>query len=251
MRRFNRAIWLASGVMVLFGGPALSAAQTPEITAEQVLEKSIEATGGREAARRITSTMAKGTFEMASQNLTAALEVFAKAPNKRLIVTSIPGFGDVRQGFDGQAAWAENPMQGAIELQGEALAIVRRDSTFNADLNWRELYQKAELKGKQKLGDREAWVVELTPKDTPQPVIRYYDAENFLLQRIDVVQPGPTGLIPVQVVLSDYREQEGMKVPFRVTQTMSEGEVVIKIAEVKYNVEIDDAKFAKPEAAAK
>ena len=131
------------------------------------------------------------------------------------------------------------------ELEGEALAIVRRESTFNADLKWRELYEKAKLKGKQKLGDRGAYVVELTPAQG-KPVTRYYDAETFFLKRVDMVHPTPQGLVAVQVRLSDYRDHEGLKVPFSIQQSLPSGEAALTITEMQFNVEIDDAEFAKP-----
>jgi hypothetical protein len=255
MKKMIEAIVFTVAALLTVNGWSRGIAATPgtnqemDITAEQVIEKSIEATGGREAAERITNNVAQGTLELAPQGVTASLEVYAKAPNKRLVITRIEDFGEVRQGFDGQVAWAENPMQGTVELEGEALAIARRNSTFYADLKWRELYQKAELKGKEQLGDREVYVVELTPAEG-KPVTRYYDAETFLLLRTDMVQPTPEGLVEVQIRLSDYRDHEGLKVPFLITQSLPSGEVVVKITGLKSNVEIEDTKFAKPEATA-
>jgi hypothetical protein len=50
----------------------------------------------------------------------------------------------------------------------------------------------------------------------------------------------------VQADFSDYRDVDGVKTPFRITQTLPAGELVLKISEVKNNLEIDDAKFRKP-----
>jgi len=219
--------------------------QKPNLTAEQVFEKSIEATGGRKALENLTSFVAKGTLEMVGMPVAGDIEVYAKAPNKRFIITAIQGYGDAKQGFDGQVAWTEDPLQGLSELSGEALAITRRESTFNAALKWHELYQKVDLKGKQKLRDREAYIVELTPADG-KTVTQYYDADTFLLQRVDMESPTMQGLALVQTRLSDYRDIDGIKFPFTISQDLPTGEVVVKYSEVKLNVEIEDARFTKP-----
>ncbi len=218
-------------------------------TAEEIIEKSLAATGGREAHQRVTSLRMVGTFELPAVGATGKVELLAKAPNKRFTRTEIEGFGEVKQGFDGEVAWADNPMQGYVELSGDALAVIRREAVFMGDLKWRELYARAELKGKQKLGEREVYVVELTPREG-KPVTRYYDAESFLLVRADAEQPTMQGMTVVETRFADYREIGGRKVPFTITQLIPDGELIVRITEVQENVEIPDALFRPPRPAA-
>jgi len=214
-------------------------------TAEQIIEKSIEASGGRKNLEKLTSTVAKGSMEIGEQHAHSTLEVYTKAPNKRLIVTDIEGFGEVRQGYDGQVAWSQDPSRGVRVLEGAELADVQRDATFNAELKWRELYPKVELTGKEKVGEREAYVIRLAPS-SGKPVTRYYDAENFLVLRQISTRETPQGPVEIQVDLSDYRDiGGGVKGPFKIKQTMPVvGEILITVTEAKTNVEIDDARFS-------
>ncbi|MEK7404137.1 MAG: hypothetical protein AAB225_03430 [Acidobacteriota bacterium] len=223
------------------------APKAPTLTAEEIVERSIEATGGRDARQKMTSTIAKGTLEIPAQGGQAPMEFYAKAPNKRFFMTSVDGFGDIKQGFDGEVAWSERPDQGLRVLEGVELAQAKREASFNAELKWREIYKKVELKGKEKVNNREAYVVELTP-DSGRPLTRYYDVESFLLLRQDSVQETPQGPVSVQALMSDYRDVGGIKVPFRVEQRAAEQTVIIIVTEVQNNVEIDDARFAKPAA---
>jgi hypothetical protein len=225
----------------------MPAAKKLDITAEQVLEKFIEATGGRQAREKMTSSVVKGTLEIPAQGIKGAIEIYAKAPNKLLVVQSISGIGEIKQGYDGQVGWTQNPFQGTRDLEGVELAAFKREANFNSELKWRELYEKVELVGTDKVGDQEAYVIRLTPS-VGQPLTQYYDSQTFLLLRIDGVQEGPQGTVPVQTYLSDYREVEGVKVAFQATQKIPIGEAVIKLTELKSNVEIEDAKFAKPAA---
>jgi len=105
-----------------------------------VIEKSSGATSAGKAFGKLTSFLARGTLELVTMPIVGEIEIHAKAPNKRFVVATIQGFGEVKQGYDSQVGWMGDPLQGLSELKGEALAISRRESTFNAALKWREVY---------------------------------------------------------------------------------------------------------------
>jgi photosynthetic reaction center cytochrome c subunit len=50
----------------------------------------------------------------------------------------------------------------------------------------------------------------------------------------------------VQIDYADYRETDGVKIPFRWTLSRTNGRFTIQVDDVKNNAPIDDAKFAKP-----
>ncbi len=56
------------------------------------------------------------------------------------------------------------------------------------------------------------------------------------------------GLMPTQIDYADYRESNGVKLPYRWTLARPNGRFTIQIDEAKQNVPVDDAKFAKPPA---
>jgi len=256
MKKVSRGLVLISCVVFAVSGLAQDTAKDapeakkPDMTAEQVLEKFIQVTGHREAYEKLTSLVTKGTLEIVGQGIEGTIEVYAKAPNKLLVVQTIPGIGEFKQGCDGQVVWGQDPFHGLRELEGVEQANFKRRAVFNADLKWRELFEKVELVGTDKVGDRETIVVRLTPS-VGQPITRYYDAQTFLLLREDSVYEGPQGTIPGEEYPSEYREVDGVKIPFQSRAKLPMGEVMVKFAEAKTNVEIDDAKFAKPAAAGK
>jgi outer membrane lipoprotein-sorting protein len=179
------------------------------------------------------------------------VEFYAKAPDKRLVVMNLEGTGELLQGFDGTVAWTKLGDGEAVEVTGPQLAEIRRESLFNAPLKWREIYAKVELKGKEKVGDRESYVVVLTPA-ADKPLTQYYDTQTFLLLRQAGTFNTPQGPMDIQVEFSDYRDiGGGLKAPFERKQSMPMGAITMKITELKNNVSIDDAKFAKPAAPAK
>ena len=231
----------------LFGAFAGTIWAQPALTAEQVLEKSIEASGGRKAIERITSTVGKGTLEVPSQAVTAPFEYFAKAPDKRLIVVKVEGWGELRRGCDGQTAWEDHPTNGFRVTEGEEREETLRDCVFNGELKWREQYPKVELAGKEKIGEREAYKVVMTTA-SGKPITRHYDADTFLLLSQLTTRNTAQGTIEVRAEFSDYREVDGIKGPSVIKEITAGQEVIIRILEIKNNVAIEDARFAKPAA---
>jgi hypothetical protein len=235
-----RSLLLFCLVAAAFGQPPKAA-----LTAEQVIEKSIAATGGRQAMQKITSSYAKGIMDFPASDAHGVIEKYAKAPDKQLTITNLEGVGESRQGFDGQVAWSQDPAGAVTVLTGAALADVKRGAAFNSGLNWRDLYSKAELAGKESVGGSDSYVVKLTAA-SGKVTTRYYGALTFLLLRETAVYDTPQGDMVISATFSDYRDVDGIKTPFRIRQVMPVGEIIFTTTELKNNVAIDDAKFARP-----
>jgi zinc protease len=227
---------------------AAAAAQQPAkpgLTASQVIDRSIEATGGKRALEKLSSTYAKGTMLFTAQELHGIIERYAKAPNKQLTVTNLEGVGETRQGFDGRVAWAQDPSGRVTELTGIALEETKRDAAFDAPLKWRDHFPKASLAGEASIGGRKAYVIRLATA-SGKVSTRYYDAGTFLLLRETARFDTPQGAMDITTEFSDYRDVDGIQTPFRIKQVMPMGEVVMTVTELKYNVPIEDALFVKP-----
>jgi zinc protease len=226
--------------------PAL-AAQKAALTAEQVLDRHVEALGGREVLSKITSTVMKGRLEIPNQGLKGTVVSYAKAPNKKLEVVTIDGVGVQKEVFDGTNGWASDPFNGTRQLSGAELGLLRRGARLDSELNWRGHWKSAELVDGKQVGGRDTYAVKLTPKEGEgTPVTNYYDAETFLLVRSEFVQQTPQGTMPVAVVPSDYRAVEGVMVPFAIDQEVAMMKVLVRFDEAKINAGVEDAMFAKP-----
>ncbi len=218
-------------------------------TIDQILDKLVEGSGGKAALEKITSRQVKGTFDLPAMGASGTWTSYAKAPNKTAMVLDIPGFGVIQQAYDGKIAWENNPMVGMRDLSGNELAARKRDAEFHRDLKMKELYPKMTVKSKLKVKDRDAYLVEAVPVEGP-PEKMYFDAENGLLLRVDAERESPQGTAQVEVYFENYKEVDGVKIPFGIRQVMPGMEILIKFDEVKNNVEIEDAKFVKPAAPA-
>jgi len=216
-------------------------------TADQIIDKYVQAIGGKAAIEKLTSRVVKGSFEIAAFGASGTAEIYAKAPNKNLGVFTIAGFGVFQEGFDGKVAWAQNPQEGLREKSGAELATAKLESEFFKDIKLKQLYPKIAVKGKDKVGDKEVYVVEATPVESSVETW-YFDTQTGLVLRQDAERESPQGKANTQVFLDNYKEVDGIKVPFTIRQVSPMFTIDIKIEEVKHNVPIDDAKFNKPAA---
>ena len=78
------------------------------------------------------------------------------------------------------------------------------------------------------------------------PVRLYFDSKTGLMVRLVRYADTPLGRNPTQIDYADYREQDGVKIPFRWTLSRPNGRFTIQIADVKDNAAIDDGKFVRP-----
>ncbi len=244
MRKTAFAATLLILVSVISTSAQTAETRKPALTAEDILEKNLAAIGGRQALEKITSYELNAEFEMPGRGVRGTLEVHGKAPDKLLSIRTINKVGVIKQGYDGQAAWSQDPYQGLRTLAGEELEITRRGAIFNAELKWRALFEKIELLKTEKLQENEVHVVRLIAKDGTAET-RYY-AADFLLLRTTTVYEGAQGTIPVETRYIDYREVGSVKMAFEWVQKTPVGDTVVKVTGIRHNPAINDARFAKP-----
>jgi outer membrane lipoprotein-sorting protein len=221
------------------------AAALPSV--DQILDKYVQAIGGKAAIEKLTSRVSKGSFELPAFGASGTVEIYEKAPNKTVAIINVAGFGVVQEAFDGKVGWAQDPQNGLREKAGIELAAAKLDAEFQKPLKIKQLYAKIVVKGKDKVGDKEVYVVEATPSESSAETW-YFDTQSGLMLRQDAEREGPQGKQNVQVFLDNYKEVDGVKLPFSLHQVTPAFTIDIKIEDVKHNVPVDDAKFVKPAA---
>src|SRR5262245_12333072 len=214
-------------------------------TVDDILDRYVKAVSGKEAIEKVKSRSMKGSFDIEAMNLTGAIEMFTKAPNKSAMKIDLPNLGVISRIFDGAKGWDSNPMSGLREVSGGELAQMKRSSDFHMEINLKQYYTKMEVKGKEKVGSYETYVIEATPAEGSVEKL-FFDVRAGLLVRRDGESESPDGKIPIETYVDDYKVVDGVKVAHTLKQVNPMMTWVIKIAEVKTNIEIDEAKFNKP-----
>jgi hypothetical protein len=214
---------------------------------DEILERYEKALGGREAIDRLTSYKLKGTFELPNLRQTGKLEVWGKDPNKTLAIIEFPFVGTLKKGFDGQTRWVQTPAGIVSDAPPQEIAEMERDSEVYSASKIRSSFESMKLDSRPaRLSGRNMFVIEGKPPKGPAEKL-FFDAENGLLVRWDMARKHPQrGTIFVKVHLNDYRDVDGLKVPFNVRFAFESFSFTITVDEVQHNVAIDDAVFRKP-----
>jgi hypothetical protein len=217
-------------------------------SADDIINKYIAAIGGQAAIDKIKSRVMKGSVATAN-GMTGTYEIGQTAPDKgyESIVT---GRGGMERAVNGAVGWEKN-QQGVRDLTGQQLLDLKLSMQLFRNLKLKEQYTSLRLGRKDKIGDRDVYVLTGTTPDKRRERL-FFDAETGLLLRRISYNETMIGIIPDQTDFEDYREVEGVKLPFLIrVSSVDVGNPIItrKFDEIKFNVPVDDSKFNKPAAA--
>jgi photosynthetic reaction center cytochrome c subunit len=220
-----------------------AASAPPPPNAQQILAKYVEALGGEDALNKITSRVEKGTLTgFGPQG--APVEIYAKAPDKRVSIVQGPR-GPMYTAYDGQAGWMTGFGGRFQDMEGADIYAAKLDADFQMLANSKTVFRQVRPTRPDKIDDKEYWVLlGITPHEPP--VRLYFDKDTGLLVREVRYAETPVGRYPTQVDFADYREADGVKIPYQWTISRPGNSFTIKVDDVKQNVPVDDSKFAKP-----
>jgi hypothetical protein len=228
--------------------PQASPSPTPALpSADEIFSKYAAALGGQAAIDKLKSRTAKGTITQANGN-SFQFELSQAAPDKFYLLVTTPQ-GAVERGFNGQVGW-EKTARGVREITGTELINFKTTNGLFTLLKLKEQYSKPPRVRKDKLGDRDVYVVDGTTADN-QRLRLYFDAASGLLLRRVTTMSTIVGIIPDQVDLEDYRDADGLKFPFTArAATIELGNPISTrtFTEVKLNAPVDESKFNMPPA---
>ena len=219
-------------------------------SAEAIFNKYLQALGGAQRLASVTSFVGRGTYEgFDTEGDKFPVEVYAKAPNQRTTVVHLRSGDNVRT-YDGRNGW--NTSAGTLlpvavfsltagDLQGAKIdAMLSFPAQIKQTLtNWRSGFPSASI------DDKEVDIVQGSGPDNT-PVKLYFERKTGLLLRQVRYTDTALGLNPIQVDYSDYRDVSGVKMPYRLITTWTDGRSTIVFTDLRANLAIDAAKFAKP-----
>ncbi|MDD5563884.1 MAG: c-type cytochrome [Thermoanaerobaculaceae bacterium] len=218
-------------------GPAAPALPSPD----QVLAKYAQAVGA-EALEKVTSRVQRGRL-LGFGGREMPIEVFAKAPDKRLSVMQTPR-GEMITAFDGSRGWLTG-REGPQPMSAAETEAARLDADLRFPLHVKQLFTALAVRPSETIDGRDA--VLLVARNEGQPPLKlYFDAQTGLLLREERYADTALGYLPTRIDYADYRDVDGVKVAFRWTLARPGGRFTIQVDSTEQNVPVDDAKFAMP-----
>ena len=244
-----RAMRFAVVAIVLAWAPIASAQ-----TADEVIEKSIAAMGGRAAFEKIKTRVATGELSIGTPagDIAGTVEMYGAPPNKQrtVIKADLSQFGAgqlvIDQRFDGTTGYAMDTMQGNREITGSQLENMKAQSFPHPFLNYKASGSSVKLGAKEQVGGRDMFVLTFQPA-AGEPIKQYVDAETYLPARTIITAEIPQmGKVEQMVDPSDYRDVDGVKVAHQMKLTNAMQSISMKFTKIENNVTIDEKMFSKP-----
>jgi hypothetical protein len=225
-------------------------------SADQVLDKYLQAIGGAANVARVTSFVATGkSVGYHGFGGGGVVEVSARAPDKRATHISFPEYPDrgvsVRT-YDGRTGWIATPLAVVrkYELAGSERDGARLDAVLSFPAQIKQALTSLRVGPPSTIGEQDVTVVQGNGPNGTLATL-YFDDASGLLVRIVRHGRSPIGRVPTQVDYSDYRDVGGIKFPFRWTFAWMDGRDNFEFSDVKLNVAIDAATFGEPDVGAK
>jgi hypothetical protein len=237
---------------------------------QSILDKYIQASGGVQRLNGLTSYVGRGTsVGFGGFGGGGDVELLAKAPDKRatiIVFKKETDRGDEIRAYDGRVGWVRTPLNvvGEFQLGGGDLDGARFDAQLSFPGQIKQVLtnfksgppttitdlpapsSQASLQQDVTLG--QSHIVDVVQGTGPRGLIvtLYFDQKTGLLLRELRFGPSPIGRVPTQIDFADYRDVNGIKLPFRITYAWLGGRDSIVLREITTNVAIDEAKFGKP-----
>jgi len=226
--------------------------QAPDApSADQVFDKYLQAVGGAQKAAAVTSVVFKGTYEGYAEPKTP-VDIYVKAPNQRTMIVHTDG-GDRTTTCDGNNGWmaapaADKPFP-VITYTGGDLDGARLDAVLSLPAGIKQAITRPVV-GLTSIADKDVIVVQGTANGGRLSIKLYFDKQSGLLVRQVRFADTIIGRVPIQVDYSDYRDvaRAGVKLPFHVITTWTDGRSDVLLTSAETNVAIDAAKFNQPTA---
>ena len=236
----GRARSLLCIVLLLLASTGTASAQS----ADQIISRHLKAQGGAGQLRRIENVTYKGTVTNPATAQQGSFTLRLKRPDRLMMEMELSGFIS-GAAYNGRSAWRRDSREGLRTLTGAAGVDFKAEAVYRNDrfLDYKRAQTRVVLRGQEPLGDRRAFVIELT---TQQAVKRrvWIDAQNWLL--LGEEQPTESGTETISY--NDYRRVDGVLEPFAIE--LRRGATVLRVTldQIEHNQPMDDALFDFPRA---
>jgi hypothetical protein len=215
------------------------------VTADQLFDKYLQWSGGAQNLARITSYVARGTYEGFDTAFEKRpVEIYAKAPNQQTMIVRLATGASTRV-FDGKSGWmagGDQPVPLLTLTEGN-LDRARLEAAIAFPAGVKQTFPRWRV-GRTAIDGNEVYIVQ--GMGAAQALANFYFDQSGMLVRLVRWTRTPVGFIPTQVDFADYRDVNGVKVAFdrKVTQTYMQAHVMLE--NVQPNAAIEAARFAKP-----
>jgi hypothetical protein len=218
---------------------------------DEIVDRYLQALGGAQRLNTITSVSAAGTsVGFGGFGGGGAVQLYAKAPAQRSTVISFKDStnrdASIRS-YDGTAGWIKTPLTvlGEYQLSGNELDGARLDAQLTFPGQIKQVLTNLRTLQPATIDDITCDVVQANGPGRVF-VTLYFDQKTGYLVRTIRYSASPIGRMPTQVDYSDYRDVDGVKLPFKYTFAWLDGRDSFQLDSIRLNQTIDASRFGRP-----
>lgn len=224
--------------------PATAPADLPP--AQSIIDRHIEAIGGRKAIMGHSSTHMTGTMTIPGAGMTGQLDVYAAKPNRVFSKMTLAGVGEILEGFDGKVGWSISPMTGPMLTSEKELEDRKFDSDFYGDATTDTRYKSIKTVEKTTFEGRPVYKLSLIRPDGKED-FEYFDVETGFRIGRQVTRETPMGPLSSVQVTTEYKKFGDMTHPVSLKVSVGPQQLVLTTTAVEYD-NVDPAVFELPPA---
>ena len=212
---------------------------------DKIIDGYFEIIGGKDKFRKMKSMVMEGSAQ--SPQGEVQLKMYSERPNKTKIEFSMQGKTFVLQAYDGKNAWGTNFMTGKSEKKPDEAAKELADETFEPFyLDYKKKGHKIELEGTEEIDGTECYKLKATKKDGKVQYL-FFDKESYALIMIrSTGTSGPMKGKQIESYMADYKEVDGVMMPYSLTQNMAGQKSTLTIKKITINPKLEDKVFTLP-----
>src|SRR5688572_1647615 len=183
-----------------------------------LVAKHVAAIGGADIIRATSSIRATGVTELPAQNMKGMFEMLSARPAKSILRLELGGIGKAETGYNGTVGWMLDPMVGPSLVTGRQLEEMRNESHFDAVMHPPDLVKSMTTTARVQFDGRPAFKAHVVFVSGQQRD-EFFDAERGFLLGIEGESQTPMGVLPVKVMLRDYKQFGALSHPGRLVQS--------------------------------
>jgi hypothetical protein len=224
--------------------PAFGADPLP--SADSVLNHYVEATGGAAAHAKITSEIETGKVEFPALGLKGDTVHYSSGPDNYYTTADLPGIGKIEGGVSHGIVWENSVLQGPRIKSGQEREQGLMEAALIGAHDWRKLGFKGTVAGVEAIDGEDCYKVVLTRPES-KPMTVFFQKKSGLAVKTVLVAASPMGDIPMEAVMSDYKDFNGLMYPAKTLQSVVGQTILYTIDRIQFNEEIPASRFDLPE----
>ncbi len=221
-------------------------AEAPSLpSVDQVLAMTEKSLGGEDAMKKITTRVAKGVM-VSGDGREMPMEVVFQSPDKFMSATTMKDGAQNMRGYNGKSGWMSS-QRGTREMSPSQSEDMKASIAMFPMTRLRQLAKTMHVSRKDSIDGSEVYV--LVAPGGERVTERYsIDTKSGLLLRKVVLTETMLANIPEQTDYSDYRDVNGVKVPFMIRSSSADARssATRKFTSIEQNVPVDAKKFEMP-----